>query len=140
MKLVIDTNTLISGSLWQGPSARLLDAALSGRARLFISTSLLLELEEVLKRPKFAARLAIQTETADRIVERFRNACHEITPAAISPPAELRDLDDLHVLSAALAAKADAIVTSDKDLLMLGSFESIPIINPEEALRRLEVA
>ena len=37
MKLVVDTNTLISGSLWQGLPARLLSAALAGQARLFVT-------------------------------------------------------------------------------------------------------
>ena len=34
MRLVIDTNTLISGSLWQGPPARLISAALTGQAQM----------------------------------------------------------------------------------------------------------
>ena len=37
MKLVIDTNTIISGSLWQGPPARLISAALAGQAQMFLS-------------------------------------------------------------------------------------------------------
>ena len=56
------------------------------------------------------------------------------------PPAELRDPDDVRVLACAVGAVgavADALVTGDKDLLSLKSFEGIPIIDAAEALNRL---
>jgi uncharacterized protein len=137
VKLVVDTNTIISGSLWQGPPARLVSAALHGKAQIFLSLAMLLELRETLQRPKFAPRLAGQGETAETLAGRFRAACHEAVPARIMPPVELRDPDDLRVLACAVGAAADALVTGDKDLLSLKSFEGIPIIDAAEALRRL---
>lgn len=137
MKLVVDTNTLISGLLWQGPSARLLSGALGGQAQMFLSLPLLLELQETLQHPKFAQRLAGRGETAATLTARFRAACHEATPARIMPPPGLRDPDDAHVLACAAGAEADAIVTGDNDLLALGSFEGIPIIKAAEALKLL---
>ena len=137
MKLVVDTNTLISGSLWQGPPARLVSAALTGQASLFLSLPMLLEFQETLQHPKFAQRLAIQNETPTSLMARFRAACYEAAPAQTMPPAELRDPDDLHVLACAVSAQADAIVTGDKDLLSMNSFEGIPIIDVREALRRM---
>jgi predicted nucleic acid-binding protein len=41
---------------------------------------------------------------------------------------------DLPVLACAVAAKADAIVTGDDDLLVLHSFRDIPIVNVRQAL------
>ncbi len=137
MKLVIDTNTIISGSLWQGPPARLLSTALGGKAKMFLSLSMLLELRKTLQRPRFAQRLAGRGETPETIQARFRAACNEAIPAQVMPPPELRDPDDLHVLACAVGASADAVVTGDKDLLTLKVFEGIPIINAGEALRRL---
>ena len=137
MKLVVDTNVLIAGSLWPGPSARLIASALAGKAQMFLSLSLLLELREVLDRPQFAERLQRSGETPQSIVSRFRSGCFEAIPAEIIPPVELRDRDDLHVLACAVAAQADAIVSGDKDLLSMGSFQGIPIIQPTEALTRL---
>jgi putative PIN family toxin of toxin-antitoxin system len=137
VKLVVDTNTIISGSLWQGPPARLIAAALAGRAQMFLSLPLLFELQETLQLPKFTQRLADRGETAISMAARFRMACHEAAPATIVPPDELRDSDDAHVLACAVAAEADAIVTGDKDLLTLKSFAGIPIIDAAEALVRL---
>ena len=88
MKLVVDTNTIISGSLWQGPPARLMSAVLDGKARMFLSLPMLLELREALQYPKFAQRLAGRGETAESIMIRFQTACHESVPARITPPAE----------------------------------------------------
>ena len=41
-----------------------------------------------------------------------------------------RDPDDVKVLGLAVASNADYIVTGDKDLLVLKSFQEIPILNP----------
>jgi len=80
---------------------------------------------------------AITYETAATLAARFRAACYEATPARITPPAALRDPDDVHVLACAVTAEADAIVTGDNDLLALESFEGIPIIKAAEALKLL---
>ena len=137
MKIVADTNTLVSGFLWEGSPAKLVTAAMTGRIRLCSSTALLLELEEVLQRPKFAARLLARGETPAGIVERYRQASIKIIPSEIMPPENLRDADDLHVLGCAVAAQADAIVSGDKDLLVLRAFADTPIFTPAEFLKRL---
>lgn len=104
---------------------------------MFLSLAMLLELRETLQRPKFAQRLAGQSETAETLAARFRAACHEAVPARIIPPPELRDPDDVRVLACAVGVAADALVTGDKDLLSLRFFEGIPIISAAEALKRL---
>jgi putative PIN family toxin of toxin-antitoxin system len=140
VKIVVDTNTLISGFLWEGTPAKLMTAALSGRARLFSTTELLLEFQEILHRPKFGRRFLARGETPADIFERYRSASVKIIPVKITPPKNLRDSDDAHILACAVAAQADAIVSGDDDLLMLGSFEKISIINAAEALERLKTA
>lgn len=137
MKVVADTNTLVSGFLWDGLLARLLDAGLSGRFALYTSLELLSELDETLRAPKFAARLTIRGHTAESLMRAFRSACHEIaSPPHISAP-ELRDSDDLHILSCSAAIPADLIVSGDKDLLVLESFRGVPIITVRRALEIL---
>ena len=137
MKLVIDTNLLISGSLWKGSPAHLLDLTLQAPNQLLLSQPLLAELAQTLKRPKFVKRLLASGLSAEEIVVKFRNASREIVAGPVVAPAHLRDPDDLHVLACGLIGQADFIVTGDKDLLVLGSFEGIPILDINEALRRL---
>jgi len=137
VKLVIDSNVIISGALWEGPSAKLLSAILDGKAQMFVSDALLREIQEVLGRPRFAERLTASGETPETIVTGLRAASFETIPIAMTAPKELRDADDAHVLACAVAAGADAVVSGDQDLLILRSHEGIAIITPREALRRL---
>lgn len=59
MRLVLDTNTVISGLLWQGTplSGRLIDAAQTKSITLCTSVSLLAELRGVLARDNFVGQL-----------------------------------------------------------------------------------
>lgn len=137
MKLVVDTNVLMSGSAWSGTASRLVDALLAGEATLCLSEKLLAELADVLQREKFRTRLEERGQTATAILTRIREVAQIFEPAAMSVPASLGDPDDVHVLACAVAASADAIVTGDDDLLALKEFGGISIIEIKEALRRL---
>jgi predicted nucleic acid-binding protein len=56
----------------------------------------------------------------------------------LSPVDHSPDPDDNFILAAAVAAKADLIVSGDKNhVLDLGEVEGIPIVSPREALERL---
>jgi putative PIN family toxin of toxin-antitoxin system len=57
VKLVVDTNVLVSGSLWSGNPSLLVDALLDGSATLCASALVMAEFEEVLQREKFQKRL-----------------------------------------------------------------------------------
>jgi len=52
-------------------------------------------------------------------------------------PRIVREPDDDHVLATALAARASLIVSGDRDLLDIGSFRDVRILNAAEALRML---
>jgi putative PIN family toxin of toxin-antitoxin system len=64
VRLVLDTNTVVAGFLWQGPPHRLIRMAMDGEIELATSPALLDELAGVLPRAKFSQRLAVQTLTA----------------------------------------------------------------------------
>ena len=59
MRVVADTNVVVSGLLWHGPARQLLNAARQGTVELFTSGALLAELEEVflVKVAEFIARI-----------------------------------------------------------------------------------
>lgn len=136
VRLVLDTNTVVSGLLWANAPAKLLDAALIGRIELFTSETLLLELADVLPRAKFATKLARAGYSVEGLIARYGVLAPRVEPAVISPTCA--DPDDDEVLACALAANADLIVSRDKALLNLKRFHAIEIVNATEALSRVE--
>ena len=75
------------------------------------------ELEDVLSRDKFSARIVRVGSSVAQILAGYRALVTIVRPAAIEPT--VRDPDDDHVLARATAAQAQLIVSRDKDLLDL---------------------
>jgi uncharacterized protein len=133
VRIVADTNTVLSGLLWQGPPRQLIDFARERVITLCTSTALLAELAEVIGRGKFAARVHGAGVAATELVEDYARLAEIVVPAALSGPVS-RDPDDDLVLATALAAEASLIVTGDRDLLTLGTFRDIRILDAADAL------
>ncbi len=136
MRVVADTNVVVSGLLWKGPSRRLLDAARAGRIGLFTSPQLLAELEDVLVRRKFAARLAHAGVTARDLVLGY-SALSTIVPPTAIPATVSADPDDDAMLACAVTAAADVIASGDRHLLDLKNFRTISIWKPARLLVHL---
>ena len=135
MRLVVDTNLIVSGVISPGLPRQLLEAARAGEFELCTSETLLAELLRVLGRAKFSNRLGGRTPEA--IVADLRLLAVVTTPTSV-PRVVLSDPDDDHVLAAALAGAADLIASGDRhDLLPLGSYAGIAIVTARAALERL---
>ena len=133
MRVVADTNILISGLLWHGTPRQLLDAAQAGVIEFVTSQALLDELARVAQRAKFVRRMEQLELTAAELLAAYADKAACVVPARISPTI-LRDPDDDAVLAAAIGGHVDLIVSGDKDLLDFGRFRDIPIVNVREAL------
>jgi len=136
MRTVADTNVVVSGLLWRGPSRQLLDAARQGRVELFTSGALLDELEEVLQREKFLTRLAAAQVQAHDLVTGYAALATVVHPAHIEPVV-LRDPDDDAVIACAVTAAATNIVSGDRDLLTLKQHRGIEILKAAEFMARI---
>jgi uncharacterized protein len=139
VRLVLDTNTALSGLLWGGTPGRLIYAAEAGLIELASSAALLAELQGVLSREKFAKQLTRRGLTVGDIFDGYAALVTIVTPAAIAPIAA-RDPADDQVLAAALAAQADLIVSGDAHLLDLKSFQGIEIVAAAIAVERIAPA
>ncbi len=127
-RIVIDTNIYISQVLnhRSTPSLAVLKAERSGE--ILISTAILNEISEVLRRRKFDryVSLAVREAAIDRI-------CSIATP--VEPSAVIRvcrNPKDDKFLELAVHGQADVIVTGDRDLLDLNPFRGIAILTPAE--------
>ena len=126
LRLVVDTNVLISRLLSpRSVAARAVDLAIAD-GRLLVSEATLSELARVLARPKFDRYVEIQDRQefirylstlveVVTILQRFR-AC--------------RDPKDDMFLDVAINGQASTIITGDEDLLALDPFMKIRIVTP----------
>lgn len=135
MRIVLDTNVVISGLLWSGTPRQLFNALRAGRASAFTSRELLQELADVLSREHLAPILLKEQTSAAALVQGYALLANIITAAEIGAVVAA-DPDDNALIAAALAARAELIVSGDHRLLNLKTYQGIDIVNPAEALRR----
>jgi putative PIN family toxin of toxin-antitoxin system len=129
VRVVFDTNIFVSALVLPGSVAqRALFRVIDGRDHLIVSKTLIHELLDVLAR-KFShdqeelARVAVFLADVAELVDPDRRVN------------TLPDDADNRVLEAAVAGRADAIVTGDQAMLKLGRFEGINIISLQAYLR-----
>ncbi len=87
-------------------------------------------------RDKFARLLASRGLGAQDLFNGYAALIRLAVPAAV-PPVVDRDPDDEHVIACAVAAQADLIVSSDRDLLDLTHFDEVQIVDPATALAQV---
>jgi putative PIN family toxin of toxin-antitoxin system len=124
MKAVFDTNVLVAAFVTEGVCAKLLGRARRKQLDLVISLFILKEFENVLLK-KFSASKE-QIRAATKLISELAQM---VNPAP-KVSGVCRDPDDDQILSCALSAKADCLVTGDFDLLELKEFHGIRILTP----------
>lgn len=128
-RAVIDTNVIISALGFGGKPREILSLALEKKIQAITSPVLLAELQEVVAKKFPELRLEF------KILKKIRKIFTIVHPKNIINI--LEDEDDNRVLEAAIEGECQYIVTGDKDLLMLISYQDIQILNPEKFLRIL---
>ena len=134
MRVVVDTNTVVSALLWRGSPYRLFQAVNDDRVSLYTSRVLLDEFEDVLSRRKFVKAIRTANETLASLIQHYQELAHLVRTRPLTVRLS-RDSDDDHVIACALAANASLIVSGDRDLLDLKTYKEIRIINAADALR-----
>jgi uncharacterized protein len=119
--VVVDTNVVVAGLLTRdagSPTARILDAMLSGRLRFLLSIDLLAEYRRVLQRPRIAARHGLgAAEIDDILVALTQNGVVDETAAAPRDEGSALPPGDAHLGHLLALAPAARLVTGDAALV-----------------------
>ena len=130
MRVVLDTNVLISALLFDGVPERIFLAGLRGEIQLLTSVSLLEELGRVLK-----GKFKIDANSVAHTIELVKSVA-EVVEVRSRIRVILHPDGDNRVLECASDGKADIIVTGDtKHILPLSKYKGTRILSPEEFVR-----
>ena len=132
LSVVLDTNVYVSAFTFpRGSLFPIWRHARAGTYRLLVSPAIVRELAYTLRgqfswsEPKITRQLKLLVSTS------------EIVAPALVPEGIARDPSDNHILGCAIAGGADLIVTGDRDLLHLKSYQGIGIVRPADFFRTL---
>lgn len=129
MKVVLDTNVLVSGIFWKGLPFTILQAWMAHRFAVIVSKDILEEYFAVLHRIDRQGDIAKRwsvflLEHTIVVKDRYR--------VNLS-----RDVQDNKFISTALSGGADFIVSGDDDLLSLQKQSPVPIVRPKSLISSL---
>ena len=134
MRIVLDTNVVLSALLWRGKPYQLFETIRQRNdVQLYSSAVLTEELADVLSRPFAIERLVLIGSSAREVLADYFEVVDLVEPVE-APRVVPRDADDDHVIAAAVTAHADFIVSGDSDLLLMGSHQGVSIITAAMAL------
>jgi hypothetical protein len=133
IRVVFDTNVLVSAMLFGGTPGRLFDLSKSGRIRPFMSREMVDEFLRVLTYPKF--RLTEEEIHYLLYVEVLPVV--EMVKARPGPVLIAGDPSDDMFLRCAIAGRAKYIISGDRHLLDLKTHRRVAILSPADFLARV---
>lgn len=130
MRIVADTNVFLSGIFWKGNfSSQIIELWRDRKIELVSSISIIDELTKNLR--------GFKIKMDEEIVQEWENTILE-NSLLVEPKEKIEivkdDEDDNKFIEAAVAGKADYIITQDNHLLRIKEFKGIKILTPKEFL------
>ena len=133
IKVVFDSNILVSATFWTGDSFTVLNQADKGVIKNFLSKEIEEEYRRVITSEEIIEKQERLRLNMQEIVERVI-----ITSMIVIPKRKITavkdDPDDDKIIECAVEGKVDYIITQDNHLLKLKDFEGIRIVTPKEFL------
>lgn len=130
IRATVDTNTLASGAIAQkGGVVALIDAWRLGNVEFVLSEHILIELERTLRKPYFAARLDELDRRAFLVL--LLEFC-TIVELRDPIPTVLDDEADNLVLATAITGNVSYLISGDRELQRLGTFQQVSILSARE--------
>jgi putative PIN family toxin of toxin-antitoxin system len=132
LRVVLDTNVLISAILFGGKPRLILEKAIRGEVRLCLSEPILDELKGVLQRSKFD----YSPEVIQFILRELMGIADFVNPSE-TLNVVLEDPEDNRILECAVEAEANCVISGDFHLLKLSRYRNIEVLNVAAFLERV---
>ncbi|MGQ0638144.1 MAG: putative toxin-antitoxin system toxin component, PIN family [Nitrososphaerota archaeon] len=133
LRVVLDTNVLVSAIIRNGKPRKLLQRGIGGKYKILSSREILEELAEVLQRPKFKTTREDIINIVSALIESVENVLIKSNLHVVS-----NDPDDNIIINTALDGNDDYIVSGDEDIKTLKSYQQIEIVSVSEMLKILD--
>ena len=131
MRVVLDTNVLVSAIFFTGPPSRILSAWIEDAFDLVVSTDILTEYREV------AGRIGHKFAGVDVAPVLDRIAVHALLVIPVTLPDDAcTDRDDVKFLECAVACRANCVVSGDRALLRSSGYGGIDVVTPRQFVQQ----
>jgi len=121
MRLVLDTNILISALFWDGNERRLLLDCKTKKHQLIISPEILEEMDRILN-----VKFDVPSEIRNKYAQNILRMSEIVFPKGEIHIVKEHPADNM-IIETAILGKAEKLITGDKHLLNLGAVEGIRI-------------
>lgn len=138
LRIVLDTNIVISGMLWSGTPHEVMNLALQKKFVAYATEAILDELAGVLSREKFTARLSSRNKSSTEIVNHYAEIVKIIDAKSLETQVS-EDIDDDIFIACAASAIADYIVSGDPHLLKLKKYDAVSIVDARTFLDKFKI-
>ncbi|MDE0468222.1 MAG: putative toxin-antitoxin system toxin component, PIN family [Candidatus Poribacteria bacterium] len=136
LHVVLDSVIAVSAFLTEGLTADLVSQC-HKNVNLYTTEEILQEIRQVLlEKPHIRNRYTYSSDTVEIFIEYLRNISTVVTQLPEIRVIERDPKDDM-IISCAIAASANYIISRDRDLLDLGNYQQIQIVTPEEFIQIL---
>lgn len=131
IRVVIDTNLLLSALLFGGEPGKLHDLWIAGRLLPLLSRETFTEFRKVLNYPKFR----LSPAEIKMLVEDELLPYADVVDVTEDASGTCRDPNDDMFLALAASGEAAYLITGDQDLLILGTFRETKIVTAKEMMK-----
>ena len=134
MRVVLDTNVIVSGLLWGGPPNQLLRWARDGVLEVICCEEAIAEVKRVIEYPKFSQRISALESSSRQFIAYLMNLVMHVPSPELIPAVISEDPSDDLFLALAVENQALLVISGDQHLLALKEYERLSIVTPGEAV------
>jgi putative PIN family toxin of toxin-antitoxin system len=135
LRVVLDTSVLVSTVLFpKGVPAQVFMAWRAHCYSLFTTPAILKELVQTLGYSRIRRRYDVTETKVEEMLGVLREYAAFVPGTVDVSDSDVRDPNDRVILSSCVEAQAHVLVSSDKDLLVLGAYRGTEIVTPRQFL------